>query len=219
MKRTKLGEEEEQTLTASQKRVFNTIVDLYKQYGMAPTGREISKELDLKPTSVHEQLLRLERKGYIKRNKNKARSIQILKTIPIEASRGTLVPVPIIGEIAAGQPIFAHERFIGEIFVDSRAVPKGKLFALKVKGDSMIGAGINPGDLVVVKQQPVAEKGELVAALMGDEATVKRLKILTDKVILQPENPAHDPIDVTAREDFRILGKVVTWLSPGVSQD
>ena len=118
-----------------------------------------------------------------------------------------------LGTIAAGQPVLADENFESEILVDESSIGKGKFFALKVKGDSMINAGIHQGDLVIIRRQPVAENGEIVAALIDNEATIKRLKTDNGKVLLMPENENYSPIEVTYREDFRILGKLITTVS------
>ena len=128
--------------------------------------------------------------------------------------------VPVLGEIAAGQPLWAEENFSGhlEVAIEGRLKP-GKFFALRVVGDSMIECGIHPGDFVVVRQQPLAENGEIVAALLEDGATVKRLRKDSLHVWLYPENRAYSPIDVTCREDFRILGKVVARVASGTKRD
>ncbi|MDP7421559.1 MAG: transcriptional repressor LexA [bacterium] len=216
MSRESDGTQAKNKLTPAQERVLNTLIKLTKDYGYPPTTRELAETLGISAPSVYEHLMRLETKGCIKHTRHKARSIEILSGPHIDQWRGEtihLVRVPIIGEIAAGKPVFAEENFTGEVWVDSRAAASGRLFALTVKGDSMIGAGINNGDVVIVRQQPVTEPGEIVAALLDDEATIKRLRIVDNRVFLYPENPDYTPIDVTLREDFRVLGKVVSQLS------
>ncbi|HPA64512.1 MAG TPA: transcriptional repressor LexA [bacterium] len=203
-------------LTVSQRRVLEAIRSHIEKNGFPPTSREIGKELGITPTSVFEQLDRLEKKGFIKRQKKAARSIEILdqrKDDNLTEEKVRLIKIPVLGTIAAGQPILADENFESEILVDESSIGKGKFFALKVKGDSMINAGINQGDLVIIRRQPVAENGEIVAALIDNEATIKRLKMDNGKVLLMPENDKYSPIEVTYREDFRILGKLITTVS------
>ncbi len=121
----------------------------------------------------------------------------------------SLRTVPIVGRVAAGPPILADENIIGEVLVDSRVARHGRCFALEVQGDSMIDADIDDGDLVVVRQQPLAESGDIVVALLGEEATVKRLYIRDETIELRPENTSHRPITVGPEDELRILGKVV----------
>ena len=115
----------------------------------------------------------------------------------------------IVGTVAASHPIFAHENITGEVLVEASVVGSGKCFALYTQGDSMIDAGINDGDLIIVRRQPIAEDGDIVIALLDDEATVKRLKIDNELIELVPENPRLKPIRVKPEDELRILGKVV----------
>jgi len=203
-------------LTLSQQKVLNAIREHIEVNGFPPTSREIGQVLGITSTSVFEQLDRLEKKGFIKRQKKAARSIEIIEKKPVQTNydeKVRLIRIPVLGTIAAGQPILAEENFEEEILVDESSIGKGKFFALKVKGDSMINAGINQGDLVIIRRQPVAENGEIVAALLDNEATIKRLKMDNGRVFLLPENEKYSPIEVTYREDFRILGKLITTVS------
>ena len=204
-------------LTESQAKVLKTISDFIAENGFSPTAKEISEILHITQTSVFEQLERLEKKRYITRQKGAARTIGILNTSenekPVKNESVKLVKVPVIGTIAAGAPIFADENMEGEILVDESNIGKGRFFALRVRGDSMINAGINNGDLVIIKRQPLAENGDIVAALIDNEATLKRLSLSNDEVFLLPENEKYSPINVTCREDFRILGKMVTTVT------
>jgi repressor LexA len=147
------------------------------------------------------------------REPRKARGLAVICDPEDEASNS--LPVPIVGQVAAGQPLFAEENIIGEIFVEDRIARSGRCFALEVAGDSMVDAGINNQDFVVVRQQPVAESGDIVVALLGDEATVKRLYIRDEIIELRPENPKHQPIPVGPDNGFCILGKVVAVRRPG----
>ena len=205
-------------LTESQAKVLKTISDFIAENGYSPTAKEISEILHITQTSVFEQLERLEKKRYITRQKGAARTIGILDQPENEkpaakSSSVKLVKVPVIGTIAAGVPIFADENMEGEILVDESNIGKGRFFALRVRGDSMINAGINNGDLVIIKRQPLAENGDIIAALIDSDATLKRLSLSNGEVFLLPENEKYSPINVTCREDFRILGKMVTTVT------
>ena len=205
-------------LTESQAKVLKTVSDFIAENGYSPTAKEIAEILNVTQTSVFEQLSRLEKKRYITRQKGAARTIGILSQPenekPVKKSDSVkLVKVPIIGTIAAGAPIFADENMEGEILVDESNIGKGRFFALRVRGDSMINAGINNGDLVIIKRQPLAENGDIIAALIDNEATLKRLSLSNDEVFLLPENEKYSPINVTCREDFKILGKMVTTVT------
>jgi len=200
-------------LTVSQSRVFRELKRFIEKNGYPPTNRELGDILGMKAPSVHEQLRRLEEKKYISRKRHQARSIDIIYK---ESTAGhkiqgvkELCRVPVLGRIAAGNPVFAQENYEGEVLADSNLAAGARLFALIVTGDSMMDADINDGDMVIVRQQPAAESGDIVAAMIDDEATVKRLKITGSQVLLMPENPSYKQIDVTMREDFRILGRVV----------
>ncbi len=203
-------------LTESQAKVLQTISDFIDANGYSPTAKEIAEILHITQTSVFEQLSRLEKKRYITRQKGAARTIGIMERVeekPVKNEKVKLVKVPVIGTIAAGVPIFADENMEGEILVDESNIGKGRFFALRVRGDSMINAGINNGDLVIIKRQPLAENGDIIAALIDSDATLKRLSLNNGEVFLLPENEKYSPINVTCREDFRILGKMVTTVT------
>ncbi len=202
------------TLTPTQSRVLEAVLSYMQENGYPPTSRELAERLGVKAPSIHEQLVRLEEKGYIRRDRLKARSMEILRT-PRRVSSGRSaddenVRIPLLGEIAAGLPLLSEANFHGHLEVPiSRQLRPGNFFALKVVGDSMVECGIHSGDYVVVRQQTMVENGEIVAAMLDDGATVKRLKKSALSLLLCPENPAFSPIDVTCREDFRVLGKVI----------
>lgn len=207
---------ETENLTRSQSNVLDAISQFIENNGFPPTSRELGEMLEITATSVFEQLDRLEKKGFIKRHRKTARSIEIIrKTERIVEKQGSikLIKIPVIGTIAAGHPLYAFENPESEILIDESSVGKGRFFALKVKGESMINAGIKDGDLVIIRRQPLAEPGEIVAAIIDDEATIKRLRITNGKVFLDPENEKFSPIEVTYRDDFRILGKMVSTVS------
>ncbi len=202
-------------LTDSQRSLLAAIEEFRMREGIPPTTRELAEMLGMAAASVHEQIRRLERKGFIRRRARQARSLEVVR-LPEECSSTgptRLVRVPVLGRIAAGEPLLAVEGHDEAIYVDADSIGTGQFFALRVKGDSMIDAGIHEGDLVVVRRQPVASSGDIVAALLGDEATVKRLRIGRDGVFLIPENERYQPITVTLRDDFRVLGVVVSVVS------
>ena len=194
-------------ITDSQRRALAAIRSYVARRGFPPSIQELGELLGTAPASAHEQVSQLVRKGYLRRDARKARSLEILKEP--EAAVAELVPVPIVGRVAAGQPILAVENVVGELLVERQLVGRAPCFALKVEGDSMIGAGIHDGDHVVVRQQPIAESGDIVVALLGDEATVKRLHIAGERIELRPENRLLRPIQVGPEDDLRIAGKVM----------
>lgn len=193
-------------LTGSQANLLNAITRLRQQMGVPPTVKELADALSIQPPSVHEGLKRLEEKGYIRRMARKARSLEVIKSLtPV---RRNLVAVPVIGTVAAGTPILAYENRIGEVMVEAE-VARGNCFALLIEGDSMIEADIHDGDYVVVRQQPIAESGDIVVAMLDDSATVKRLFISDERIELRPENKRLQPIHVGPEDDLKIIGKVM----------
>jgi len=198
-------------LTARQRSIFDSIIRYIERNGYPPSIREIGTEFGIKSlrgVTVH--LDALERKGFIQRERT-SRSIKILKP-PVSFRENELVRLPILGTIAAGEPLLAVENVEGEL-----SVPRAMLgaadeaFLLRVRGDSMVGAHILPGDIVVIKRQQTADSGDLVAALIGDEATVKQLRLEGGRAILMPANPAYQPIPMGGRES-RLIGKVIALL-------
>ncbi|MBI3722205.1 MAG: transcriptional repressor LexA [Fimbriimonas ginsengisoli] len=194
-------------LTKRQELILKFVQDYIQGEGYPPSIREIGKHFaigSLRGVTVH--LDALERKGYITRS-NTPRSIRIIHPAYQTANRVQFLPL--IGTIAAGVPIEAQEHVQDLIPVPSEMVRSIEgAFLLRVKGDSMSGEGIMPRDLVVVKPQQVANHGDLVAVLLGDEATVKRIHFDPKGVKLMPSNPAYEPIDVR-REDARVIGRIV----------
>ena len=184
-------------LTPKQKEIFDFIVDTVAGQGYPPSVREICKAVGLKsPSTVHAHLTALERSGLITRDAGKTRAI----TLTAGAAVGG---VPILGTVAAGQPILAVEDALGYLPFDPGK--SGEYFSLRFSGDSMINAGILEGDMVVVRRQPRAENGEIVVALIGEEATCKTLRRRNGEVWLLPENDDYEPIDGS---EATILGKV-----------
>ena len=179
-----------------QKRIFDYIVAATARQGYPPSVREIGEAVGLRsPSTVHAYIKRLHEEGLINKDRRKTRAI----SVPMPAAAG----LRIIGEVTAGRPIYAYEQELGVLPYDPG--DSGDFFALMVTGDSMQGAGILDGDYVVVRQQETARSGEVVVAIIGEEATVKRLHIDGPDVWLLPENPDYDPID---GNECQILGRV-----------
>jgi len=179
-----------------QDEILAFIQDYMQKNSYAPSVREIGEAVGLKSTAtVHYHLSALQQQGLLTMERDKRRSISL--------PTGSAGHIPIVGVVTAGHPILAQERIEGYLPVDGSTRDR---FALRVRGESMIGAGILDGDLVIVRQQSEALNGQIVVALIGDEATVKRLHFDRDGVWLLPENPAFEPID---GREARILGRVV----------
>ncbi len=202
-------------LTPRQQRVLTVIRESLVARGYPPSMREIGEKVGLtSSSSVAHQLRTLEEKGYIKRDPNRPRALSVALAEDVDETgvndaRPAPAYVPVVGRIAAGGPILAEER-IEEVFpLPKELVGDGTLFLLEVVGDSMIDAAICSGDYVVVRQQPTAENGEIVAALIDGEATVKTLQRKGSEVWLLPHNDAYEPID---GRNATILGKVTTVL-------
>ncbi|MBQ1389889.1 MAG: transcriptional repressor LexA [Clostridia bacterium] len=193
-------------LTKSQQKVYDYLFE-HKDDGIAPSVREICSATGFKSTStVHNHLNSLERLGYITRRPDCARAIFINDV----SGKPKFTLIPIIGTVTAGKPIFAFEESLGYVAVEESLKRERELFALTVKGDSMINAGIHDQDVVVFMKTSRAHNGDIVVALIDDEATVKRFFKENGNIRLQPENPMYEPIIITQEsENMRILGKVL----------
>ncbi len=194
-------------LTERQKDVLREVEDWLREHGVPPTVRELGERFGFNPSTVFRHLRALERKGYLKRECSKARSMVLTEFVTGRSGHAEVVEIPVLGRIAAGLPLLAVENVEETITLEKRMVGQGKLFFLKVAGDSMVGDHIVDGDYVLVRPQPMAEQGEIVAVLVGEEATVKRFYRKQEHVVLAPSNPRYSPIQVS--EDVRIIGKVV----------
>ncbi len=199
-------------ITKRQKAVLEDIERHISEKGYGPTVREVCDDLGLSsPSTVHVHLKALEEKGFIKRDPLKSRSISL--TYAVEGAVDSLVDaikdivsVPLVGSVAAGMPILAEENITDVMKLPTDIVGEAPSFMLSVRGDSMIGVGINDGDYVVVKEQPVANNGDIVVALVEDEATIKRFYREQNHIRLQPENDEMEPLIV---KDCSIAGTVV----------
>ena len=194
-------------LTERQQKVLDYVTEFARERGFPPTIREIARHFRLAgPRAIQKHLDGIARKGFIRRLPHSARGIEIVGRPSAGASR----PVPIVGRIRAGPLTLAAQDIEGHVALDRAFARWPNAFLLRVEGDSMIGALIAHGDLALVKPQPSAENGEIVVALVGDEATVKRLHKSGDTVSLRPENPKYRPIVVKKGEgEVKIVGKVV----------
>jgi repressor LexA len=196
-------------LTPTQEKVFEFLKDFLRERGFPPTLREIASHFGLKgPKGPQKTLNILERKGYIRKVPGGSRAIEILSYPQFSLTH--ILSVPIVGRVQAGEPILAIENIEGYVNLDRSLVSSGDVFLLRVQGDSMIEAHIQDGDFALVKPQPNAENGEIVVALIEDEATIKRIFMKRDLVRFEPANPKMEPIIVKKGEKkITIVGKVV----------
>ncbi len=193
-------------ISAKQLEILEFIKSELLNKGYPPAVREICDAVKLKSTSsVHSHLETLEKNGYIRRDPTKPRAIEIVDD-EYAVSRREMVNLPIVGQVAAGEPILAEQNIEGYFPVPADYMPNSEAFMLKVKGDSMVNAGIFDGDQIIVQSQNIANNGDIVVALMEDSATVKRFYKENGHFRLQPENDFMDPI---ISNDISVVGKVV----------
>lgn len=206
-----------QKLSPRQKDILDFLSDFIRRNGYPPSVREIGDAVGLSSSStVHSHLNSLEDKGYIKRDPSSARAISLIfqedqtPSVPSQPQiPRTVVELPLLGRVAAGIPTLAEQNIEESLLLPTQIVGDTSSFMLTVKGDSMVEAGILDGDYVVVKEQPTANNGEIVVALIDDEATVKTFYKEADRIRLQPENHTMEPIYT---RDVTILGKVIALL-------
>lgn len=179
-------------LTDKQNEVFQFIKSVVDDSGVPPTVREIAERFDMTAKGAYDHLKAIEKKGFIRCGQNKSRAIEIL--IGKTEEKKNTISVPLLGRIAAGLPLFAEENYDDFVEFPKEYVGSGEFFALSVKGDSMTGAGILDGDIVLIKKQSKADSGDIIAALVDGEATLKRLQLKGKKISLVSENPAYAPI-------------------------
>jgi len=193
-------------LTARQKELFDFLKEFFREKGFPPTLRKIASHFGLKgPRGPQKTLNILERKGYIRKIPGESRAIEILGF-----SSSNIISIPIVGRVRAGDPILAIENIEGYFNLDRSFASSKDVFLLRVQGDSMIDAHIQDGDFALVKPQSNAENGEIVVALIEDEATIKRIFTERDLIRLEPANPDMEPIVVKKGEkNITIVGKVI----------
>jgi len=188
-------------------RIYEYIQDEVEVRGFPPTIREIGERFDISSTNgVRYFLDRLEREGLIKRQSRTARGIEVVARGMVGEGK----PVPILGRVPAGEPTFSEEYIEDMLLLDGNIAKGEGVFAVRVKGDSMIGAGINDGDIAIVKRNPTPQNGEIVVALIEDDVTLKRFILHGGKPILRPENEAYEDIDLSGlgHDRISIIGTV-----------
>ncbi|HUX14390.1 MAG TPA: transcriptional repressor LexA [Spirochaetia bacterium] len=190
-------------ITARQREVLQYIKTFIATHKFPPTIREVSERFTISVKGAYDHVKALEKKNFIRCNNNRSRSIEVLEKSGEDNE--LVVRVPIIGNVAAGKPLFAEENFDGVVPIPFEFVRKGKHFAVYVKGDSMTGAGIMDGDIAVIRQQSTADNGDIVIAMVEDAVTLKRFYREKNRVRLKAENPAFPPIYT---RNVRILGRL-----------
>ncbi len=202
-----------QELTARQREIYEFIRKQILQKGCPPTYREIGGHFGIRSTNgVKRSLDALFKKGYLERKPMLSRGLELREVLP-QAKSAAYKEIPIVGRVAAGEPIVAEQNLEGVINVDAALFRGEGYFALHVHGDSMKNVGIYEGDIVIARQQVTAQKGDIVVAILGEEATVKRYLPQNDNIMLMPENEDYHPIIISSDvADFRIAGKVTGLL-------
>ena len=203
-------QEQKRALTPRQQEIYEYIKVQTEEFRRPPTVREIANRFNISSTNgVRSILAALIKKGYINRSPRTSRGIEILHD-ESPATDSSSVEIPIVGRVAAGEPILAVQNLEGTITIDRDFIARRKdVFALRVKGDSMINAGIFDGDLVFAQQQNTAERGEIIIAKIDDEATVKYFQPQKEWIELHAANPKYQPIKVRPERDFSIAGRVI----------
>ncbi len=201
-------------MTERQKEILKFIYDFINTNGFPPTYREIGNHFNIASTfGVKRHLDALKKKGYIKVDSNSNRSISLTETAHLNFNtikENNSIEIPILGRVAAGYPILSEQNIEGSLFIDSSLIKKGSnYFGLKVRGDSMIEDGIFEGDTVIVKSQKNATNNDIIIAMIDNDTTVKRYKNMKDHIELIPANKDFNPIIVSSKDEFSILGKVV----------
>jgi len=199
------------TLSAVEQKVYHYLIDFLTAHTYQPSVREIGKRFRIKSTKTVSELLHaLERKGYIERDPSRSRGVRLLGYAGARRTQ----PIPFYGKIAAGDPILLPEHRKGYITVDRRFLPSEDVFWLKIQGESMIGRGIFDGDYVMIQPSTEVEEGMIIAARLGEEATVKTYTYRDGHVVLMPANPDEHEIIVKEGDDFAIIGKVCGVFRP-----
>jgi repressor LexA len=203
-------------LTQLERRVYHYMIDFLAENTYQPSIREIAKKFRIKSTKTVSDLLHaLANKGYIERDESRSRGVRLLGF----AAAGATQPVPYYGKLHAGEPALLPEHRVGYVTVDRRFLPGDDVFLLRVKGDSMTGKCISDGDYVMVSPSDRAKDGDIVAARLGDEATIKTLAHRGATVVLEPANAAERSIEVGPRDDFAVLGVVCGIFRPFFEQE
>jgi repressor LexA len=200
-----------ESLTALERRVYHYLIDFLAENTFQPSIREIARKFRIKSTKTVSDLLHsLERKGYIERDASRSRGVRLVGY----AAAGSTQPVPYYGKIAAGEPALLPENRKGFLTADRRFLPTEDVFALKATGDSMIGRAILDGDFVICSPSLRPKDGDIIAARIGDKATVKTLTHRGAAVVLEPANPSERAIEIKPSDDFAVLGVVCGVFRP-----
>ncbi len=204
---------EKNKLTERQKEILNFISDFCTENGYSPSYREIGANFSIASTfGVKRHIDALVKKGFLEVGSNISRSLTIVNQQPGNNNK-TNEKIPLVGRVAAGYPILAEENIEDYLTIDPQLIIKANnCFALKVRGDSMINAGIFEDDIVIISQQPNAKNNDIIVALLGDEATLKRFITINNRICLMPENENYPLIEVHNRADFKILGKLIALI-------
>lgn len=190
-------------LTPRRRQTYRFILSFLERHGFPPSVREVASHLGITTKGAFDHLRALERQGYIGRGSRRSRAITITRR---QAEEPEIVEIPVLGTVVAGQPLLAEENLDGTYPLTRSGIGAGEYFALRVRGDSMLDAGINDGDLAVIRRQPTAADGDIVVAMIDDAVTLKWFYKESQRVRLQAANPAYPPIYATT--DLRILGKL-----------
>ena len=200
-----------ESLTALERRVFHYLIDFLAENTFQPSIREIARQFRIKSTKTVSDLLHaLERKGYIQRDASRSRGVRLLGFSGV----GQTQPIPFYGRIHAGEPALRPEHRAGYITADRRFLPTEDVFALKATGDSMTGRAILDGDFVICSPSVQPKDGDIIAARLGELATIKTLTHRGDTIVLEPANPAERAIEVSQGDDFAVLGVVCGVFRP-----
>src|SRR5437763_13309689 len=203
-------------LTQIERRVYHYMIDFLAENTYQPSIREIARRFRIKSTKTVSDLLHsLENKGYIERDESRSRGVRLLGF----AAAGATQPIPYYGKIHAGEPRLMPEDRKGYITVDRRFLPSDDAFFLKVKGDSMIDRGILDGDFVMVTPAATPKDGDIIAARLGEDATIKTLRVNGPQIVLEPANEAERPIPVGPEDDYAALGVVCGVFRPFWEQE
>ncbi|MEO0083504.1 MAG: transcriptional repressor LexA [candidate division WOR-3 bacterium] len=195
-------------LTKKQQRILKFIKDFIERHSYPPSYGEIAEYFKVRKPTILDHINALQKKGYLRKQTYRARTIELTEKFPV--ARPDFVEVPIVGKIAAGSPLLAVENIEGTIKIDRSVLKEVDSFALWVKGDSMIDAGIQDGDLVIIKMQPVVEKNEIAAVLIDDEVTLKYYQADADAIKLTPANSQMKPMIIPrGTKEVRVLGKAI----------
>lgn len=203
-------------LTQLERRVYHYMIDFLAENTYQPSIREIAKKFRIKSTKTVSDLLHaLATKGYIERDESRSRGVRLLGF----AAAGTTQPVPYYGKIHAGEPALLPEHRVGYVTLDRRFLPSEDVYLLRVRGDSMTGKCIADGDFVLVSPAQKPKVGDIIAARLGDEATVKTFMQRGSTIVLEPANPSERPIEISSGDDFAVLGVVSAVFRPFFEQE